>query len=196
MSPSTDYFALEPFYYEGKTYFLLGLQGGGTDALDEVISFSRSVGGHLFTPSSESEIIAVNNSLYQLAGRTSDDWREIYPKCQSFNCEYNVYQDLQIGYLRQSDESYAWDGDDQDYGNEWLDTQFYYDPYNFYINVYNYDPDDVPIDYQNWSRRAEIGRMGVRNKLDENTSKTSYEWAYMFDSNIRYDSNIVQRISH
>ncbi len=138
----------EPFTFNGKTYAIMythfinpyDSQNNGSIRVSEAQSFSKSLGGSLYTPSSEEELIAVNDWLYELRVRDEPTsyFQEKYSVCDPLPgdeypfCAFQIgkglmetyYQGLYtVGLLRQVDGSYAWDGDDNGYGDTFLEGQ-------------------------------------------------------------------------
>ncbi len=148
---SFDSEIFEPFTFNGKTYAIMYnhfRDPWDTDIRHPSIlaaqSFAKSLGGSLYTPSSEEELTAVNDWLYDLRIRDEPTsyFQEKYSVCEPMAsddenmpfCAYqigkgnleNYYQGLYtVGLIRQNDGSYAWDGDDNGYGDTFLESQDY-----------------------------------------------------------------------
>ena len=141
LSPSTDYALFEPFEFEGKTYAVFYSHNGGTaQKITDAQAFAASAGGTVMTVSSKAEMVAVNNYYYGVWTQPSSYFQERYDVCKPTSagetfCKGEIFNERYlVGLIRQSDDSFRWDGDDAGYGDTFLASQYYWDKQQFRLD--------------------------------------------------------------
>ena len=138
---ANDYAVVEPVTLDGKTYAIFYSHESGTNAdtvkdrIDDAKAFARVMGGTMMTVSSEAEMVAVNNWLYDVRLQSQSDWEAKYAICEPNDndpsdgfCKGSLGGDrYTVGLIRQSDGTYEWDGDDAGYGDAFLASQYWWD---------------------------------------------------------------------
>ncbi|MDC0173000.1 S8 family serine peptidase [Gammaproteobacteria bacterium] len=138
---ANDYAVVEPVTLDGKTYAIFYSHESSTNAdsiknrIDDAKAFARVMGGTMMTVSSEAEIVAVNNWLYDVRLQGQSDWEAKYAICEPIDddssdgfCKGSLGGDrYTVGLIRQSDGIYEWDGDDAGYGDAFLASQYWWD---------------------------------------------------------------------
>ena len=138
---ANDYAVVEPVTLDGKTYAIFYSHESSTNAdtiknrIDDAKAFARVMGGTMMTVSSEAEMVAVNNWLYDVRLQSQSDWEAKYAICEPNDndpsdgfCKGSLGGDrYTVGLIRQSDGTYEWDGDDAGYGDAFLASQYWWD---------------------------------------------------------------------
>jgi len=138
---ANDYAVVEPVTLDGKTYAIFYSHESSTNAdaiknrIDDAKAFARVMGGTMMTVSSEAEMVAVNNWLYDVRLQSQSDWEAKYAICEPNDndpsdgfCKGSLGGDrYAVGLIRQSDGTYEWDGDDAGYGDAFLASQYWWD---------------------------------------------------------------------
>ena len=190
VSPVADYALVEPFVFEGKTYALFYVQGvDGDERIPDAQAFARELGGTLMTPSSQAEMVAVHNYLYDLRTQPASYWEEKYDLCEATYEGEEFCKDTfadyryQIGLLRQGDGSYVWDGDDAGYGDTFLATQYNWDQAQYQI-----DRGNTPsISELENSPKAALLVMEAYIRLDGEINTEQSEWSSLVSWYMGYD---------
>ena len=181
-----DFAAVEPFTMDGKTYAIFYSKESAIDGretpktrIKDAQAFARSLGGTMMTVSSEAEMVGLSVWLYDLSLQVSSYWEEKYPKLCEPNSSDNANGfcktelgsgEYTVGLLRQNDGSYAWDGDDSGYGDEFLASQRYWDRVGFQTAAGEAITAD-DIENQDKTFDAIVFSNNYRQ-----TDTTSYEW--------------------
>lgn len=198
LSSQVDYAVVEPFAHEGKTYAIF-YEHNGTIAsrIASAQAYAKSMGGTLMTVSSETEILAVNNWLYDLRAQPSSYWEEKYPLCEPASSEDNFCKSAlgsstyAIGLLRQSDGSYLWDGDDNGFGDDFLASQRSWNRLQYAIdNGSTPSANDI-----NWVVKAKALLLSPDYELDQEDSAFEIYKPFMVSPLVRYDEDsYLQRL--
>ncbi|MDB2399923.1 S8 family serine peptidase [Porticoccaceae bacterium] len=160
----SDFAVVEPYTVDGKTYAIFyptytseSDDQTPKDRIYHAKSFAASLGGTLLTFSSEGELKAVNDWLYDLSlNKTSSYWEERYPKlCEPISsddalgfCKQKIFSDRYVtGLLRQDDGTYAWDGDDFGFWDQFKGSQRNWDKVA-YAQARNNEPSEFDYTYR------------------------------------------------
>ncbi|MBT5795855.1 MAG: fibronectin type III domain-containing protein, partial [Porticoccaceae bacterium] len=184
---ANDYAVVEPVTLDGKTYAIFYSHESTTNTdtmknrIDDAKAFARTMGGTMMTVSSKAEMVAVNNWLYDVRLQSQSDWEAKYAICEpnendgggSFCKGHLGSGEYGIGLLRQSDGTYAWDGDDAGYGDEFLASQQHWDMEAWVIAQGN-TPSADEIDSELYT--SLIAFKDNNNKLSESTLYSNYYW--------------------
>jgi len=191
LSPSTDYALFEPFEFEGKTYAVFYSHNGGTaQKITDAQAFAASAGGTVMTVSSKAEMVAVNNYYYGVWTQPSSYFQERYDVCKPTSagetfCKGEIFNEKYlVGLIRQSDDSFRWDGDDAGYGDTFLASQYHWDKQQFRLDrgeeVQSYE-----VDHE---IKSDILILRSNRLLEVNVDEGSYDWAYgIVDSYNEYE---------
>ena len=190
LSPSADYALVEPFEYAGKTYaiFYSTNHNSSESTISDARSVARELGGALLTISSKNEIIAVNNWMYDLQTKPSSYWEDKYTLCDPVSeedtfCKNQFASDrFYSGLLRQDDGTYEWDGDDSEYGDTFLASQYNWDQDQWQIDR-GYTPQAYEIDHE---IKAKIIVMQSNQSMNADINVLDYPFSYIISSDNNY----------
>ena len=190
LSPSADYALVEPFEFGGKTYaiFYKTTQDSSESTISDARSVARELGGTLLTVSSKDEIIAVNNWMYDLQTKPSSYWEDKYTLCDPVSEEDTFCKNqfasnrFYSGLLRQDDGTYEWDGDDSEYGDTFLASQYNWDQDQWQIDRGN-TPQAYEIDHE---IKAKIIIMQSNQSMNADINVLDYPFSYIISSDNNY----------
>ena len=189
--PQLTTLSVEPFEFEGKTYAVFYSHNGGTaQKITDAQAFAASAGGTVMTVSSKAEMVAVNNYYYGVWTQPSSYFQERYDVCKPTSagetfCKGEIFNERYlVGLIRQSDDSFRWDGDDAGYGDTFLASQYYWDKQQFRLDrgeeVQSYE-----VDHE---IKSDILILRSNRLLEVNVDEGSYDWAYgIVDSYNEYE---------
>lgn len=126
---STDYAIVNPFEYGDNTYAVFyNVNDPNEIAVKTARAFAESMGGTLFTVSSQDEMIAVNN--WRSTNYEESYWTENYEFCNLGTSCDSTFESKKyfVGYSQNSEGTWSWDGGDNSYGDTFLETQQYWNP--------------------------------------------------------------------
>ena len=132
LGPKLSHVVISTFELDEKTYVLLHQVRGQTNPRGNYSPFdydenarklAATLGGYLYTVSSEEESEAVSEWLAEMSSRSLEEWLLVNEKCpESLQNNFCRLGYLHIGLLLQSDGSYVWDsGEIPEY--DWLTEQ-------------------------------------------------------------------------